>query len=76
MASIAVHLLCWLLAEQQETAWALAVCLLAGSTTAQAAEKLGFEKVYFPDAPGVEGFVNAIVAALKQNDRNKVLSTV
>ena len=49
---------------------------VAGSTTAQAAERLGLEKVYFPEAPGVEGFVDAIVEALKQNDRNKVLSAI
>ncbi|CAK0733830.1 hypothetical protein CVIRNUC_000340 [Coccomyxa viridis] len=47
-----------------------------GSTTAQAAERLGFEKVYFPDAPGVEGFVHAIVEALQQNNRSKVLSAI
>lgn len=76
IASVARHRLCWLLAEQQEIAWALTVCPCAGSTTAQAAEKLGFEKVYYPDAPGVGGFVDAIVEALEQNDRNKILSAV
>ena len=49
---------------------------VAGSTTAQAAEKLGLSKVYFPDAPGLEGFVESIVEALEQNDRSRALSVV
>ena len=49
---------------------------LAGSTTAQAAEKMGLRKVYFPDAPGLEGFVESIVEALEQNDRRRTLSVV
>jgi len=48
----------------------------AGSTTAQAAEKQGLQKVYFPAAPGLDGFVDAIVRALEQNDRSRVLSAV
>ncbi len=35
-----------------------------GSTTAIAAEKQGFQQVYFPDQPGIEGFVSAITDAL------------
>lgn len=35
-----------------------------GSTTAIAAEKQGFQRVYFPDQPGIEGFVSAITDAL------------
>ncbi len=46
----------------------------AGSTTAEAAEKQGLKKVYFPDAPGLEGFVDAIVRALEQSNRSRVLS--
>jgi len=48
----------------------------AGSTTAEAAEKQGLQKVYFPDAPGLDGFVDAIARALEQNDRSRVLSAV
>ncbi|KAK9840769.1 hypothetical protein WJX81_003555 [Elliptochloris bilobata] len=39
-----------------------AACI--GSTSARAAERLGFERVYFPDAPGLEGFVASIMDAL------------
>lgn len=48
----------------------------AGSTTAEAAEKQGLQKVYFPEAPGLDGFVDAIVRALEQNDRSRVSSAV
>jgi uroporphyrinogen-III synthase len=47
---------------------------VAGSTTAQAAEKLGLKKIYFPDAPGLEGFVESIVEALEQNENCRTLS--
>ncbi|KAL3159027.1 hypothetical protein ABBQ32_011027 [Trebouxia sp. C0010 RCD-2024] len=35
-----------------------------GSTTAIAAEKQGFQRLYFPDQPGIKGFVSAIIDAL------------
>jgi len=37
----------------------------AGSTSAQAAERLGFERIHFPDAPGLQGFAAAILDALE-----------
>lgn len=36
-----------------------------GSTTAIAAEKQGFKHVYFPEQPGLDGFVVSITDALK-----------
>ena len=35
-----------------------------GSTTAIAAQKQGFQHVYFPQQPGIEGFVLSIMDAL------------
>ena len=35
-----------------------------GSTTAIFAEKQGFEHVHFPEQPGIDGFVSAILEAL------------
>eukprot|EP00884_Botryococcus_braunii_P001953 jgi/Botrbrau1/11759/Bobra.0195s0084.1 len=36
-----------------------------GSTSAQAASKLGYSEVYFPSQPGIEGFVTSIMEALE-----------
>ncbi|KAK9804422.1 hypothetical protein WJX72_011920 [[Myrmecia] bisecta] len=36
-----------------------------GSTSARAAEKLGFSRVFYPEQPGMEGFVTSIVEALQ-----------
>ena len=35
-----------------------------GSTSATAAEKLGYTRIFFPKLPGIEGFVSSIEDAL------------
>lgn len=47
-----------------------------GSTTAIAAEKQGFQQVYFPDQPGIEGFVAAITDALNSPHTTRATSNV
>ena len=37
----------------------------AGSTSAQAAERLGLQRVFWPESPGLEGFVDSIAEALE-----------
>ncbi|XP_054819571.1 uroporphyrinogen-III synthase, chloroplastic [Prosopis cineraria] len=39
-----------------------------GETTAAMAKRLGFEKVYYPSQPGLEGWVDSIVDALGSHD--------
>jgi uroporphyrinogen-III synthase len=41
-----------------------AACI--GSTTADAARKAGFERVFAPEEPGLAGFVEAVVEALEE----------
>ena len=36
----------------------------AGKTTGDAAKKLGLQDVFFPDSPGIDGFVDSIIEAL------------
>lgn len=47
-----------------------------GSTTAIAAEKQGFQRVYFPDQPGIEGFVSAITDALSNARTTRATTNV
>lgn len=47
-----------------------------GSTTAIAAEKQGFQRVYFPDQPGIEGFVSAITDALSNAHTTRAITNV
>ena len=41
-----------------------AACI--GSTTADAARKAGFKRVFAPEEPGLAGFVEAVVEALEE----------
>ena len=58
--------------------WKLADMAVAciGSTTAIAAEKQGFQRVFFPDQPGIEGFVSAITDALNRAHATRLTSDV
>lgn len=47
-----------------------------GSTTAIAAEKQGFHHVYFPDQPGIDGFVSAITDALSNAHTTRATTNV
>ena len=47
-----------------------------GSTTAIAAEKQGFQQVFFPDQPGIEGFVAAIQDALSNVESTRPTRSV
>ena len=38
-----------------------------GSTSARAAENLGLQRIYFPENPGVDGFVDSIMQALQES---------
>ena len=46
-----------------------AACI--GSTTADAARKAGFERVFAPEEPGLAGFVEAVVEALEEMKRKE-----
>lgn len=46
-----------------------AACI--GSTTADAARKAGFERVFAPEEPGLAGFVEAVVEALEEMKKKK-----
>ena len=48
-----------------------AACI--GSTTADAARKAGFERVFAPEEPGLAGFVEAVVEALEERRKKKEL---
>ena len=37
----------------------------AGSTSAQAAERLGLKRVYYSESPGLDGFIESILEALE-----------
>ena len=37
----------------------------AGSTSGQAAERLGLKRVYYSESPGLDGFVESILEALE-----------
>lgn len=41
-----------------------------GSTSARAAEGLGLERIFYPEQPGLDGFVDSIMEAL--GDRARV----
>ncbi|BDA51009.1 probable uroporphyrinogen-III synthase [Coccomyxa sp. Obi] len=44
-----------------------------GSTSANAAEKLGLKRIYYPDSPGLEGFVTSIMEALEAAEPSAAL---
>lgn len=43
------------------------VCACIGSTSARACEKEGLKFVYYPDSPGIEGWVDAILKGMKEH---------
>lgn len=51
--------------------WNNAVACI-GETTAMAAKRLGLKHVYYPENPGLEGWVHSILDALKEHDLSKV----
>ncbi len=62
----ASHVTCraWQQLTRHQDVDSIAVACI-GSTTAIAAEKQGFKHVYFPEQPGLDGFVVSITDALK-----------
>ncbi|EIE21204.1 tetrapyrrole biosynthesis, uroporphyrinogen III synthase [Coccomyxa subellipsoidea C-169] len=56
----------------QESADVAIACI--GSTSARAAEKLGLKRIYYPDSPGLEGFVVSIVEALEAAEPSAALA--
>ena len=42
-----------------------------GSTSCQAAEALGYKDVYYPEDPGIDGFVDAIMTAYAAQRREQ-----
>lgn len=51
--------------------WNNAVACI-GETTAMAAKRLGLKYVYYPENPGLEGWVHSILDALKEHDLSRV----
>uniref|UniRef100_A0A7N0V2S4 Uroporphyrinogen-III synthase n=1 Tax=Kalanchoe fedtschenkoi TaxID=63787 RepID=A0A7N0V2S4_KALFE len=48
--------------------WQYAVACI-GETTASAAKRLGLRNVYYPSSPGIEGWVDSILEALREHER-------
>ncbi|KAF3493931.1 hypothetical protein DY000_02056973 [Brassica cretica] len=57
----------WMNLIQNEKQWSNNVACI-GETTASAARRLGFKKVYHPEQPGLEGWVDSIVEALTAHE--------
>ena len=55
----------WMHYVGEQVAARIAVAAI-GSTSAQAAKNLGLERIYFPDEPGVDTFVETIMTALEE----------
>ncbi|KAJ0246368.1 Uroporphyrinogen-III synthase [Hirschfeldia incana] len=53
----------WMNLIENEKHWSNSVACI-GETTASAARRLGFKKVYHPEQPGLEGWVESIMEAL------------
>ncbi|CAA0809128.1 Uroporphyrinogen-III synthase- chloroplastic [Striga hermonthica] len=63
----------WVTLIPEPQRWDNAVACI-GETTALAAKKLGLRNVYFPENPGIEGWVNSILEALQvQNQLQKMM---
>ncbi|XP_023642601.1 uroporphyrinogen-III synthase, chloroplastic isoform X2 [Capsella rubella] len=57
----------WLNLIQNEEQWSkFAACI--GETTASAARRLGLKNVYYPEKPGLEGWVESIMEALAAHE--------
>ncbi|KMT19333.1 hypothetical protein BVRB_1g013360 [Beta vulgaris subsp. vulgaris] len=59
----------WLKVNPSAGEWNTAVACI-GETTALAAKKLGLQNVYYPLNPGLEGWVDSIIDALKAQDHD------
>lgn len=57
----------WMNLIQNEKQWSNNVACI-GETTASAARRLGFKKVYHPEQPGLEGWVDSIMEALTAHE--------
>ncbi|CAN6465758.1 unnamed protein product [Victoria cruziana] len=63
----------WVRLISKSDSWNNSVACI-GVTTALAAKKIGLKKVYYPENPGIEGWVESILEALGvHNQREKVL---
>lgn len=56
----------WVNLVQKSESWDKSVACI-GLTTALAAKKLGLKNVYYPDNPGLEGWVESIIEALRSD---------
>ncbi|KAE8771108.1 uroporphyrinogen III synthase [Hordeum vulgare] len=59
----------WLNLTSQVDDWSNSVACI-GETTASAAKKLGLESVYYPATPGLEGWVESILEALRAHKQS------
>ncbi|CAF2049289.1 hypothetical protein HID58_035971 [Brassica napus] len=57
----------WMNLIQNEKQWSNNIACI-GETTASAARRLGFKKVYHPEQPGLEGWVDSIMEALTAHE--------
>ncbi|KAK4860254.1 hypothetical protein QYF36_020036 [Acer negundo] len=57
----------WVNLISESEQWSNSVACI-GETTASAAKKLGLRNVYYPTHPGIEGWVDSILEALKAHD--------
>ncbi|CAN0922237.1 Uroporphyrinogen-III synthase, chloroplastic [Linum grandiflorum] len=60
----------WLKLTSESGHWDHSVACI-GETTAAAAKRLGFKKVYYPTQPGLEGWVGSILEALRAQELSK-----
>lgn len=61
----------WVATAGKETADRVSVACI-GSTSARAAENLGLQSIFWPEKPGIEGFVDAVQRALVERSNQSV----
>ncbi|CAN1273902.1 Uroporphyrinogen-III synthase, chloroplastic [Linum perenne] len=62
----------WLKLTSESGQWNNSVACI-GETTASAAKRLGYKKVYYPAQPGLEGWVGSILEALRAHEMSQKL---
>eukprot|EP00850_Spirogloea_muscicola_P004152 SM000017S02892 [mRNA] locus=s17:884584:887160:- [translate_table: standard] len=63
----------WVELVMKESEWdGAAACI--GSTSAEAARKYGFKRIFYPDKPGIDGWVDSILEALEAPQASQVVT--
>uniref|UniRef100_J3LKR3 Uroporphyrinogen-III synthase n=1 Tax=Oryza brachyantha TaxID=4533 RepID=J3LKR3_ORYBR len=65
----------WLNLVSQVDNWGNAIACI-GETTASAAKEFGLKSIYYPTTPGIDGWVESILEALKAHGQSKETLTI